>query len=187
MPRKHFRKYLPTHQAVHDHRHLRHLRPLLRHHNLWHLNRNSVAGGVAAGMFAGLIPGPVQMLAGAILAIIFRVNLPVAMVTTWYTNPLTWGPLIVAAYAIGSLVTGEPMGKVTQFEFDWRGGDWSSFLPSLYHWFLNLGETYLIGSVILGLILAALGYGAVQLAWRLYLLAYIRRRKRRTPKPDGPA
>lgn len=180
MPRKHFRKYLPTHESVHSHRHLRHFGPLLKHHNLWHLNRNSVAGGVAAGMFAGLIPGPVQMLMGAVLAIIFRVNLPVAMVTTWYTNPITWGPLIVAAYAIGSLVTGEPMGKATEFEFDWHGGDWSQFLPSLYHWFLGLGETYLIGSVILGLILAALGYALVQFAWRLYLLAYIKRRKLRS-------
>lgn len=182
MPRKHFRKYLPDHQSVRDHRHLRHFGPLLKHPNLWHLNRHSVAGGVAAGMLAGLIPGPVQMLAGAILAIVFRVNLPVAMVTTWYTNPITWGPLIVAAYAIGSLVTGEPMGRVTEFEFDWNSGDWHLFLPELYHWFAGLGETYLIGSLILGAVLAALGYGAVQLAWRLYLLAYLKKRQRRARK-----
>lgn len=184
MPRKHFRKYLPDHQSVRDHRHLRHFGPWLRHPNLWHLNRHSVAGGVAAGMIAGLIPGPVQMLTGAILAIVFRVNLPVAMVTTWYTNPITWGPLIVAAYAIGSLVTGESMGRVTEFEFDWAGHDWSLFLPSLYHWFLGLGETYLIGSLILGGALAVLGYGAVQLAWRLYLLAYLKRRRQRQSPPE---
>lgn len=179
MPRKHFKKYLPDHHSVRNHRHLRHFGPLLKHHNLWHLNRNSVAGGVAAGMFAGLIPGPVQMLAGAILATIFRVNLPVAMVTTWYTNPITWGPLIVMAYATGSLVTGEPMGKVTEFEFDWSSGDWHQFLPRFYEWFIGLGETYLIGSLILGAILAVLGYAAVQIAWRLYLLAYLKRRRQR--------
>ncbi|TCJ11784.1 DUF2062 domain-containing protein [Parasulfuritortus cantonensis] len=179
MPRKHFRKFLPDHATIREHRHLKLFQPLLRHPNLWHLNRHSVAGGVAAGLFAGLIPGPVQMLSGAILAIIFRVNLPVAMVTTWYTNPFTWGPLIVAAYWLGSLFTGETIARAIPPDFDWGGGQWSNYLPELWLWFKNLGETYLIGSVALGLLLAALGYVGVQLAWRLYILAYLRRRKRR--------
>jgi len=153
----------------------------LRHPNLWHLNRHSVAGGVAAGMFAGLIPGPVQMLAGGMLAVLFRVNVPVAMVTTWYTNPFTWGPLLLSAFWIGSLFTGESMAQAIPPDFDIGGGDWTSYMPELWLWFKGLGETYLIGSLILGSILAALGYGAVQLAWRLHVLAYLRRRKRRPP------
>lgn len=179
MPRKHFRKYLPDHATIREHRHLRHFQPLLRHPNLWHLNRHSVAGGVAVGLFAGLIPGPFQMLSGAILAIVFRVNLPVAMVTTWYTNPFTWGPLIVAAYWLGSLFTGETLAQAMPPDFDWSGGHWSSFMPELWQWFKGLGETYVIGSVLLGLILATLGYVAVQVAWRLYILAYLKRRKQR--------
>ncbi len=178
MPRKHFRKYLPNHEKMREHRHLRHFRPLLKHPNLWHLNRHSAAGGMAVGLFAGLIPGPFQMISAAILAIVFRVNLPVAVFTTLYTNPITWGPLIVAAYGIGSLFTGEDIGKVTDFEFDW-GGDWRLFYPRLIEWLMDLGLTYVIGSLILGGILAVLGYGAVQLAWRLHLLAYLRRRRRR--------
>lgn len=179
MPRKHFRKYLPKHEDIHEHRHLKWFRPLLRHPNLWHLNRHSVAGGVAAGLFAGLIPGPVQMLSGAILAIVFRVNLPVAMVATWYTNPFTWGPLILTAYWIGSLFTGETMAQAIPPDFDWQGGNWHEYLPQLWLWFKGLGTTYVIGSVLLGLILAAIGYAAVQLAWRLYLLAYLKRRRKR--------
>ncbi|MFA5083279.1 MAG: DUF2062 domain-containing protein [Hydrogenophilaceae bacterium] len=182
MPRKHFRKYLPDHASIREHRHLARFQHLLRHPNLWHLNRHSVAGGVAVGMFAGLIPGPVQMLAGAILAILFRVNLPVAMVTTWYTNPFTWGPLILAAYWLGSLITGEPLAQAIPPDFDWSGGHWLRYFPELWLWFKELGETYLIGSVLLGLLLAALGYAAVQLAWRLYILAYLRRRKRRAQR-----
>lgn len=181
MPRKYFRKYLPDHASIREHRHLRLLQPLLRHPNLWHLNRHSVAGGVAAGMFAGLIPGPVQMLSGALLAIAFRVNVPVAMVVTWYTNPLTWGPLIVAAYWLGSLFTGETLAQATPPDFDWGGG-WHIYLPEMWQWFKGLGETYLIGSLVLGLGLAVLGYGLVQLAWRLHVLAYLRRRRQR-PRP----
>jgi hypothetical protein len=183
MPRKHFRKYLPDHASLREHQHLRFLAPLLRHPNLWHLNRHSVAGGVAAGMLGGLIPGPLQMLTGAILAIVFRVNIPVAMVATLYTNPITWGPLIFAAYWIGSLFTGESMAQAIPPDFDWAGGHWSAYLPELWLWFKGLGHTYLIGSLILGAILAVLGYAAVQLAWRLYILAYLKRRKQRAQPP----
>ena len=182
MPRKFFRKYLPDHATMRDHRRLRWFRPLLKHPNLWHLNRHSVAGGVAAGLYGGLIPGPLQMLTAAILAVIFRVNLPVAMVTTLYTNPITWGPLILAAYAIGSWVTGGNGAPAASLEFDWSSQPWSDFLFAFWHWFLGLGETFLIGNLILATSLAVLGYFAVQLAWRLYLLAYLRRRRARGKK-----
>jgi len=178
MPRKHFRKFLPDHASVREHRYLGWCRPLLGHPNLWHLNRHSVAGGVALGLFAGLIPGPIQMLTAAVLAIVFRVNLPVAVVVTLYTNPFTWGPLIVLAYAFGALLTGAPISAAEPPAFDWRGA-WIDYLPRFWEWLLSLGETYVIGSLALGLSLAVLGYGVVQLGWRLYLLAYLRRRKRR--------
>jgi len=179
MPRKHFRRFLPSAHSVKEHRFLRHLGPVLHHPNLWHLNRHSVAGGVAAGMFGGLIPGPVQILTAAILAIVFRVNLPVAVVTTFYTNPITWGPLILAAYAIGSWVTGGNGTPAAELEFDWRSQSWLDFLPAFWDWLMGLGETFLIGNLILASTLAVLGYVAVQLGWRLYILAYLRRREAR--------
>ncbi|OYY93343.1 MAG: hypothetical protein B7Y41_11220 [Hydrogenophilales bacterium 28-61-23] len=182
MPRKYFRKYLPDHAAIHGNKYLRVFRPLLKHPNLWHLNRHSVAGGVALGLFAGLIPGPLQMFTAAILAIIFRVNLPVAVVTTLYTNPFTWGPLILAAYAIGSWVTPGNRVPVASLEFDWQTQNWVEFPPAFWHWLWGLGETFLIGDLILASSLAVFGYFAVQFAWRLYIQAYVRRRRAR-PKP----
>src|SRR5512139_550620 len=99
MARKFLRKFLPSHEAIRGHRHVARFGPLLHHPNLWHLNRKSVSGGVAAGLFAGLVPGsnPVQFAAAAILAVAFRVNLPVAVIVTLYTNPLTIVPLYVLA------------------------------------------------------------------------------------------
>ncbi len=182
MPRKFFRTYLPDHETMREHRHLRWLQPLLKHPNLWHLNRHSVAGGVAAGMFGGLIPGPLQMITAAILAMIFRVNLPVAVVTTLYTNPITWGPLILAAYAIGSWVTGGNSSPAATLDFDWGNQAWTDFLPAFWHWFLGLGETFLIGDLILASSLAIIGYVTVQLGWRLYILAYLRRRRARAAR-----
>lgn len=181
MPRKYFRKYLPDHATVREHRFLRPFQSLLKHPNLWHLNRHSVAGGLAAGLFGGLAPGPVQMAIAAILAILFRVNLPVAVIATLYTNPLTWPPLILAAYGIGSWVTGGNGHGYQEFEFDWGTQPWTEFPAIFGEWLLGLGETFLIGDLILACLLAVLGYIAVQVGWRLHILAYLRRRKRRKP------
>lgn len=179
MPRKFFRKYLPDHAQVRGHPWAQRFKPLLRHPNLWHLNRHSVAGGLAAGLFGGLIPGPVQILTAAVLAIVFRVNLPVAVAATLLTNPFTWPFIVVAALALGRAVTGTGHQTVPDFEFDWEGRHWGEFLPRLWDWMLGLGEAYLIGNLILALVSAALGYVLVQAGWRLYILAYLRRRKRR--------
>ena len=93
MLRKFFRKYLPSREAIRNNRYIARFGALLLHPNLWHVNRRSVAGGVAAGLFAGLVPGsnPVQFAFAALLAVAFRVNLPVVLATTLYTNPLTDG------------------------------------------------------------------------------------------------
>ncbi len=179
MPRKYFRKYLPDHTTVREHRFLRPFQSWLKHPNLWHLNRHSVAGGLAAGLFGGLAPGPVQMGIAAILAIVFRVNLPVAVITTLYTNPLTWPPLILAAYGIGSWVTGGNGVGYQDFNFDWHVQPWSEFPAAFGDWLLGLGTTFLIGDLILACLLAVLGYIAVQVGWRLHIQAYLRRRKRR--------
>src|SRR5687767_15579835 len=105
MLRRLCRKYLPSHETVRSNRYIARFGPWLRHHNLWHLHRRSVAGGVAAGMFAGLIPGsnPVQFLAASLLAIGFHVNLPIAVLVTLYSNPFTIVPLYYAAFKIGQV------------------------------------------------------------------------------------
>ena len=105
MPRKFFQKYLPSHEAIRNNRYIARFGTFFLHPNLWHVNRRSVAGGVASGLFAGLVPGsnPVQFAVAALLAVAFRVNLPVAAAVTLYTNPLTIGPLYVIAYWIGTL------------------------------------------------------------------------------------
>src|SRR6188508_2899423 len=103
MPRKFFRKYLPSHATICANRYVARRGSWLTHHNLWHLHRRSVAGGFAVGLFAGLVPGsnPVQFTAAALLAIGFRVNLPIAVIVTLYSNPFTVVPLYYAAFKLG--------------------------------------------------------------------------------------
>lgn len=185
MPRKYFRKYLPSHASIHDHRWLGRFGGYLHHPNLWHLNRHSVAGGVALGLFAGLVPGPLQMLTALLLAIPLHVNLPVALLTTLYTNPFTIVPLYLLAYAYGGLllgVNGQP-AAVQAFEMDWLHlGD---SLLALMHWTLALGPPLGVGLAALALTLAAIGYFAVQVAWRVHVvLAWRARTRRRKTRPS---
>ncbi len=180
MPRKFFRKYLPTAASVRENRLVAMFGSLLRHPNLWHLNRDSVAGAVAIGLFAGLVPGPLQMLTVLVLAIPLRRNLPVALLMTFYTNPLTIVPLYLLAYGYGTLLLGggNARPKIEPFEMDW--GNFLDSMGRMLDWTLSLGEPLLVGLVALAVTLAALGYTAVQLGWRVYVvLAWRARRERR--------
>lgn len=175
MLRHYFRKYLPSHESVRSHRFIQRLGPWLQHPNLWHLNRHSVAGGVAVGLFSGLVPGPLQMLTAALLAIPLKVNLPLALATTLYTNPLTIGPLYILAYQIGKLVVSENGHEISAAPpFDWlHFGTW---LEDFLLWLLSMGQPLMIGLVVMALSLAALGYVAVQALWRIHVIRAWRRR-----------
>ena len=67
------------------------------------MNRRSAARAVAIGLFCGLIPGPLQALAAVVACLVIRANFPIAVVTTFYTNPFTIVPLYVIAYEYGRL------------------------------------------------------------------------------------
>jgi hypothetical protein len=178
MPRKFFRKYLPDHQTVRNHRHIARFGTLLHHPNLWHLNRHSVAGGLAVGLFSGMVPGPFQMLVAAPIAVALRVNLPLALVTTFYTNPFTIGPLYVLAYLIGRFIlggNGAPLSAPPDLEWSRLGASISAFLD----WALSLGAPLGLGLFALALILAALGYACVQIGWRAHVIHAWRKRRRR--------
>jgi uncharacterized protein (DUF2062 family) len=178
MPRKYFRKYLPTHHAITSNRWIARFGGLLTHHNLWHLNRRSVAGGVAAGLFAGLIPGPLQMLGATILALLFKVNLPVGVLTTLYTNPFTIVPLYLVAYTIGAAIVGHDGAAAAPpaFSLDLGVRHW---LDALVTWTASLGKPLFVGLPVLALTLAFVGYCLVRCGWRLHVAFEWRRRQRR--------
>src|SRR5512140_768045 len=121
--RKFFRHRLPNRESIRQIRWLQPVRHWLVHPNLWHLHRRSVAGGVAVGMFAGLIPGsnPVQFTAAALLAIGFRVNLPIAVIVTLYSNPFTIVPLYFLAFKLGQLVSLDTSATMPDLAFHLEG------------------------------------------------------------------
>jgi len=176
--RRHLHKFLPDHEAIRGNRWLAPFENTLLHPRLWHLNRRSAAGAVAAGMFCGLIPGPLQMLGAAICAVAFRVNLPLAMLTTLYTNPFTIVPLYIAAFGIGQwALPGAHDRFVAPPEPDAAG--LIAWMQALVEWMIGLGAPLALGLVLLALGLAMTGYLLVRIAWRIYLVRAWHRRRRR--------
>jgi uncharacterized protein (DUF2062 family) len=184
MPRKLFRKFLPSHDSIKENRYVARLGPWLQHHNLWHLHRRSVAGGVAAGLFAGLIPGsnPVQFLAAALLAIGFKVNLPIAVAVTLYSNPFTIVPLYYAAFKLGELVLWRGNGELPDMALALHGKGFREWIPAAVDWFATAGKSLLVGLPLLAITLAVVGYVLVNVAWKLNVRMEWRRRQLRRAK-----
>ncbi len=181
MLKKYFRKFLPDHETIKQSRWIRPFGTWLHHPNLWHLNRRSVAGGVASGMFCGLIPGPFQMIGAALLSVLFRVNLPVAMFTTLYTNPFTIVPLYVLAYELGAFVTGQHNGLSTAY-FELPEMNWDNWHTVLLDWVISLGKPFAVGLPLLAIILAIAGYFVVRVLWYAVVVWEWRRRAVRRGK-----
>lgn len=129
-------------------------------------------------MFCGLIPGPFQMLGAALMAVLFRVNLPVAMFTTFYTNPFTIVPLYWTAYQLGILVTGHNHGlAIAQIHVPEM--NWDNWFTVMIEWIVSMGKPFAIGLPLLAFILAILGYVLVRVGWRLWVMWQWRQRGKR--------
>jgi uncharacterized protein (DUF2062 family) len=169
------RNFIPSQEVVRSNRWLKPFARWLHHPNLWHLNRRSVAGGVAIGLFCGLVPGPLQMLSAALFAVWLRVNLPIALFTTLYSNPFTILPLYALAYGLGSWVNGtHNAALLTLPELHWH-----NWVSELWHWLTLLGEPILIGLPLLATLFAVVGYFAVRVAWRVAVALRWHARKNR--------
>ena len=138
---------------------------------------NLVTGVLGAGL-GGMVAE--AMLGAAIACLTLRVNLPVAIVSTLYTNPFTIVPLYLVAYKIGSFTLGVSGGKPADPPPEW---DWSAMLASaeaIGRWMVGLGAPLALGVFLLACLLSAAGYFVVRVAWNVYLRhAWLQRRRRR--------
>jgi len=169
MPKHIIKRYTPDHESIRNHRHLRMFGRLLHDPNLWHMNRRSVSGAFAVGLFWAFIPMPFQMIAAAATAIPARVNLPISVALVWITNPLTMPPIFYFSYLVGTWVLGE-QAQPSKFEMS---------LERIADSFMHIWQPLYLGSVICGLIAAALGYGLMRGLWRLHIVNHIKSRRSR--------
>ncbi len=168
-----FKQSLPLASQIKSNPKLQFLGTLLHDPNLWHLNRRSLAGGTAVGLFVAFVPIPMQMLLAAAIAIWVRVNLPLSVSLVWITNPITMPPIFYFAYKLGAFLLGMSIVE-TSFSFS---QEW--LLYTLGHFLQPL----LLGSLILGTLSALCGYLFISFLWRVQVTQLWRsRRKRRLKK-----
>lgn len=136
----------------------------------WSVNRRNVTRAVALGFFIAFLPPPIPHTVMAIFAAVaLRVNIPVTLAAIFLTNPVTIFPLYYAAYWTGCHVLGKtPMTHLPKA----HPGDW---LPAFHGPIL---EPFVLGSVLLGLAAAVVGYVVLGLFWHLSLVNKFYKRKR---------
>lgn len=170
-----FRRFLPSHQSIKEHRLLRWLGPRLHDPSLWRLNRHNVAKAVAIGAFFGLMIPVAQIPAAVIVSLTLRANLWIASLSTLISNPFTYAPLYYFAYLLGARVMGvtpTPQGAeppVIESFWAWVGHAWE--------WLGGIGQPLLLGMLIMAVSSAVAGYYLTLGLWRLHVL-----RKRRQPR-----
>ena len=77
-------------------------RHMLHDPRLWGAQRRWIVPAFALGLFVAFLPFPGHTLMAALLALALRVNIPVAAISTWVSNPATMGPMYYVAYQMGS-------------------------------------------------------------------------------------
>ena len=169
MPRHFFKRYMPDAQSIKNNKSLHIFGDLLHDPNLWHLNRRSIAGAFAVGLFFAWWPVPFQMVLAAGAAIWFRTNLPLSVALVWITNPLTMPVMFYIAYLVGTWIIGVPE---TTFHFE-------LFMEWLLNELQSIWLPFLTGCFTFAVVCSVLGYASIQILWRISISKRRAKRSRR--------
>jgi uncharacterized protein len=156
---------LPTAESLSQQRWLRPVAHRLFEHGLWHARTESVARGVAIGMFWAFVVPFAQVVFAAVHCVWWRANIPIAAGITFVTNPLTVGGWLWLAYQLGSFFIA-PDATVPTAE------GWLGTLQAL-------GWPTVLGMGLFAVGGATLGYAGVKLFARASLAWRMRRRSLR--------
>ena len=141
---------------------------------VWKPTQHTMAGGIGIGTFITLQLLPIQMPTATLLCALFRVNIPIALVLCWVSNPVTVPFLAALEYQIGkwslSFYTSVP---ATPFP---------DHLPeSFVEVWVVLREhapVMLIGGLVLGAICGVIGYIASWGVWEVFHRMEIAKKRR---------
>ena len=103
--------------------HAWYLRPfgrMLHHPAYFAVNRRSVSGALAIGLFVSLLPIPGHTPLAVLVALVAGVNLGVAALAAWINGPLTMLPVYYLEYRLGAWLLGQPLQEwPAEVTFDW--------------------------------------------------------------------
>ncbi len=167
MPRRFFRKFALKRHEFGQRWFLAPFRHLMHDHRLWGVRRKNVVPAVALGTFIAFLPFPGHPLWATFAALALRVNVPIAALTTFISNPLTMGPMYFFGYRLGTLLLGVPQKPIAvEMSFDW-----------VTHTLVNIWQPMLLGCLLLASASALLAYVILDLVWRSSLGQYKSRKR----------
>ena len=164
--KKWLKKCIPT-DSIKKTKEIKILKPFLHSEELRSFDEQCVARGVAAGLAGAVIPG-FQLLYAAILVILFRGNLYIALLATLVTNPLTVIPIMFGICYVGSTVVGNGSNSCIVHQFQWDFSSFSVFWKNLTEWGLQFGKAFAVGVPIASFCLAIIGYFGTLFIWRTF-------------------
>ena len=169
MPKRLIKRFTPDHETIRNHKYLRMFGSLLHDSNLWHMNRRSVSGAFAVGIFWAFVPMPFQMIPAATTAIITRVNLPISVALVWISNPITMPPLYYFTYRVGTWILDQPPQPLeSESSIEW-----------MVHSLEQIWQPLYLGSLLCGIIASILGYTIMRGFWRWHIVSSLRKRRKR--------
>ena len=173
---KQFKKYLPSTQSLQNSFPLKHLKTFFTDPRLWSRDTQGIARGVAAGLAGAVIPG-FQVFYAAIIVYFLKGNLPIALLCTLITNPLTLVPITYFVYFIGASIIGNGKTYFVIQDFRWDFSSFHAFWSNLTAWILQFGKAFLVGLPIVTLCLGIIGYFGTILIWEAFILLSNKKRK----------
>ncbi|MFM7698446.1 MAG: DUF2062 domain-containing protein [Limnohabitans sp.] len=159
------RHWVPGKEFLSNHPWLKPIAHRVLDSQLWRAQNESIARGVAVGLFWAFAVPVGQIFVAAAHCVWLRGNIPAAALMTMITNPLTIGFWLWLAYQLGAVMLGE--GVQSEVSFFARPSQWvASFAWSI-----------LLGMASFALVLSLLGYVLVKLVGRIKTV-YKRARRR---------
>jgi hypothetical protein len=153
---------------------------------VWRPTRHTFAGGLAIGLFVNMIIIPGQMPLAAVAAALFRVNIPIAIIACWISNPVTMAPIAWWEIEFGNwLCQVFRLGNPPPLE--WRdlkeifgeATGFGNFFTLLRPWVASL----YLGGAVAGAVLALSGYAVAFALWDVALTLTHRRVREDVDEP----
>jgi uncharacterized protein len=166
-----FQAHLPTREKIAGNRWLKPVAHLLVRPDLWHLNRRSVPRAVAVGLFIAPIMPVAHTPIAALLAVPARANIVITAAVTWLINPFTMPPFYYEAYQIGRFLL--KIDELTPVPVTHQAQSWLA-------WLLAKSGPTALGTLVLAVVIAAIGYLIASLLWRIRVGRKWRARHRKT-------
>tara|TARA_B110000467_G_C18213727_1_gene418990 strand:+ start:369 stop:893 length:525 start_codon:yes stop_codon:yes gene_type:complete len=165
---KFLKKHLIKPHQIKDKWYLQPLKKILNINELWVFRGKTIKPGFALGLFIAFIPVPGHTIIAILSAARLKINLPATLLGTLICNPLTIAPMFYAAYRLGVYI----------LRLDERDFSFSLSYSWLRDSLSNTWEPLILGSFLMGLFSAVIGYFLMDICWKISINNYLKRKSK---------